>query len=149
MEETLFNNEKPAITIVEFPLYIKNKKGTIYWRYHINGNYEMISFNKNNKTFTFGNNEYHKDYERDQYDNNFIIQQTILFEKCSEEEFTNKMLDFYELHQIFLGNKIVKKERQEVKEDDVKRGSRKQKDTDVESGGADIIIGKLNEEDSF
>ncbi len=125
MEENLFKDEKPSILTVEFPLHIRNKKGTIYWRYHIDGKYEMISFDKHEgASFNFSVNEYHKDYSKNEFDNNFILQQVILFERIEEDEFIAKMEEFFNKHQIFLG--LKKKENEPQKnnrlEDQIQTG---------------------------
>ena len=129
MEENLFKDEKPSVLTVEFPLHIRNKKGTIYWRYHIDGKYEVISFDKHEgASFNFSINEFHKDFSKNEFDNNFILQQVILFERIEEEEFIQKMEEFFNKHQIFLRNKkkeIINESQENIRlEDQTQRGEK-------------------------
>lgn len=100
-----FGKEKiDTSIIIEFPLLLKNKKETLFWRYHIDGKYELISFNKNKNgaSFTFDENKLWMDSEK-LFDKVFMIRQLQNNILITEEEFVNKMQDFFNLHQKFIG----------------------------------------------
>src|SRR5690348_1233219 len=95
-----FKSQNTDLTI-EFPLYLKNKKpdgkSTLYWRYHIDGRYELISFGKNNNSFSYGNNEYWKGKD-DYFENLFILRQVYQNDPSDENEFIEKMKELFSTH---------------------------------------------------
>lgn len=102
---------------IEFPLCLKNirkdSSGFLYkeeyWRYMEDGRYELISFNNStgrNCSHVYGNLT-NKDYLNVNYDKGYLIRQCQLFEASSEDEFINKMKEYFERLESFLNpNKI-------------------------------------------
>lgn len=92
-----------ATTIIEFPLYLKNERETIIWRYHQDGRYECFTFGKNSNGFTYGINEYWKGSD-DVFEKIFMVRQVQTNKVITEEEFLQKTSMFFDKHTAFLGN---------------------------------------------
>lgn len=102
-----FGNTVLELFIIEFPLYLKNVrkdgKSNLFWRYHEDGRYEVITFGKENNSFVYGRNEYWKGKDH-LFDKTFMTVQVRNNLPSSEDEFIEKYEEMMSLHNSFLGN---------------------------------------------
>lgn len=143
-----FREQNPDL-VIEFPLYLKNKRpdgiSTLFWRYHINGKYELISFGKFNNSFTYGENEYWKGADN-LFENLFILKQIHMNDYSSEDEFIEKMKELFSKHSKFIGSQEEYKEEENNSNTIYKKVQKENKGKLIEGN---ITIKVDGEEDPF
>lgn len=103
-----FGNKTLELLTIEFPLYLKNKAKTLYWRYHQDGKYECIVFGKNTNCLQYGVNEYWKSKD-EEFEKIFITRQIELNDRSNENEFIQALEDIMNRHGLFLNGQAFRK----------------------------------------
>lgn len=104
-EELDFENQQFKDLQVEFPLTLRSKCCKHWFRYSNDGRFEYIDMRHNRMSLSFGRyaNQLHQLYNEENFYLKILSQR---LEKITNEDFENKLVEFYQSYDKYLKGKL-------------------------------------------